>query len=129
MMKVIKVFAVFLVIHLIGWSAAHLYLAQNPKEVLLVVDTSYSMKPKFPDIEQWIDDYSAKSRYQAIRIGTDKAMLGKLDELKSRSVIFRTAFGRVTEGSFNQYLDIKADKKILLSDGVIKPEGWEVVVF
>ncbi len=129
MMKMIKVFAVFLVIHLAGWVAAHLYLGQNPKEVLLVVDTSYSMKPKFTEIEQWIENYSDKSRYQAIRVGTDKAMLGKLDELKSRSVIFRTAFGRITEGSFNQYQDIEADEKILLSDGVIKPDGWKVIVF
>lgn len=128
-MKMIKVFAVFLVIHLAGWFAAHLYLGQNPKEVLLVVDTSYSMKPKFPDIEQWIDDYSGKARYKSIQIGTDKAMLGKLDDLKSRSVIFRTSFGRITEGSFEQYLAIKADEKILLSDGAIKPEGWKVVVF
>lgn len=128
-MKVIKVFAVFLMIHLLGWSAAHLYLGQNPKEVLLVVDTSYSMKPKFPEIEQWIDNYSANSRYQTIRVGTDKAILGNLDELKSRSIIFRTAFGRITEGSFAQYMNIRADERILLSDGVIKPDGWEVVVF
>ncbi len=128
-MKVVKVFAVFLVIHSAAWVAAHLYLGQNPKEVLIVVDTSYSMKPEFPKIEEWIEDYSGKSRYEVIQVGTDKAMLGKLDELKSRSVIFRTAFGKLTEDSFTQYRDIHVDEKILLSDGAVKPDGWRVVVF
>lgn len=128
-MKMVKVFAVFLCLHIAGWAAAHVYLGQNPKQVLLVVDTSYSMKPQFPQIEAWIDDYAAASRYQAIRVGTDKAMLGQLDELKSRSVIFRTAFGRMTEGSLDRYLDLKADEKILLSDGTVQPEGWKVINF
>ncbi|MEZ5535740.1 MAG: hypothetical protein R3F02_08940 [Thiolinea sp.] len=129
MMKLVKVFALFFVLHAAGWAAAHMYLDQNPKQVLLVVDTSYSMKPKFTDIDEWIDDYVASSRYQSIRVGTDKAMLGKLDELKARSVIFRTAFGRMTEGSLDRYYGIAAEEKILLSDGSIKPEGWKVVSF
>jgi hypothetical protein len=127
--KLIKVFAVFFILHAAGWAAAHVYLNQNPKQVLLVVDTSYSMKPKFTEIEEWIDDFAGAARYQTIRVGTDKAMLGKLDELKSRSVIFRTAFGRMTEGSLEQYHGIPAKEKILLSDGAIKPEGWTVVAF
>lgn len=129
MMKVVKVFAVFLCLHIAGWVAAHAYLVQNPKQVLLVVDTSYSMKPQFPEIAAWIDEYAATSRYQAIRMGTDKAMLGPLDELKSRSIIFRTAFGRITEGSLDRYLDLKVDEKILLSDGTVRPEGWKVINF
>lgn len=128
-MKLIKVFTLFFVLHAAGWAAAHVYLGQHPQQVLLVVDTSYSMKPQFTAIDEWINDFAAGSRYQSIIVGTDKAMLGKLDELTSRSVIFRTAFGRMTEGSLDRYHGIEAEEKILLSDGAIKPEGWTVVSF
>lgn len=128
-MKLLKVFALFSIVHALGWGAAHVYLEQNPKQVLLVVDTSYSMKPEFSAIEAWIDDFAAGARYQTISVGTDKAMLGKLDELKSRSMIFRTAFGRMTEGSLDRYHELPAEEKILLSDGAIKPLGWKVVEF
>lgn len=128
-MKLIKVFALFIVLHLAAWAGAHWYLDQNRTEVLLVVDTSYSMKPKFPEMTDWIADFDGGSRYQTVTVGTDKAQLGVLSELKSHSVIFRTSFGRMTEESLNQYRGSQAKQKILLSDGSIKPAGWKVVSF
>ena len=128
-MKWIKVFALFFLLHLAGWAAAHVYLGQNPQQLLVVVDTSYSMKPKFSAMEDWIDGMENSSRYQTVRIGTDKAMLGKLSDLKSRSVIFRTSFGRMTAESLARYRGVEASEKILLSDGKLQPEGWKVVAF
>lgn len=128
-MKFIKVFALFIMLHLAAWAGAHWYLDQHRKEVLLVVDTSYSMKPKFPDMGDWIEKFDADSRYTTVKVGTDKAPLGVLSELKSHSVIFRTAFGRMTEDSLNQYRSSSAKQKILLSDGSITPDGWKVVSF
>ena len=128
-MKFIKVFALFIVLHLAAWAGAHWYLDQNRTEVLLVVDTSYSMKPKFPEMTDWIEKFDDNSRYKTVTVGTDKARLGVLSELKSNSVIFRTAFGRMTEASLDQYRGSQAKQKILLSDGSIKPDGWKVVSF
>ncbi|MGB0848655.1 MAG: hypothetical protein ACPGSM_18125 [Thiolinea sp.] len=128
-MKGLKVFALFILLHITGWAAAHVYMNQNPQQVLVVVDTSYAMKPKFPAMQDWIDQMEASARYQVVRIGTDKAMLGKLADLKSRSVIFRTAFGRMTAENLTRYRGVDAGEKILLSDGKIKPEGWRVVSF
>jgi len=128
-MKLLKVFAAFIVLHVMAWGAAHWYLSQHPAESLLVVDTSYSMKPKFPEMGEWIEKYHAKARYKAVTVGTDKAVLGQLSELKSYSVIFRTSFGRMTEASLDQYRNIVATEKVLLSDGMIQPDGWKVVKF
>ena len=130
-MRILKVFALFALLHMAGWLAAHFYLRDRPTEVLVVVDTSYAMKPKFPAMQQWIDDFSSSSRYQRISIGTDKAMLGPLDALKSNSIIFRTAFGRMEMEHLQRYLGVAASRKILLSDGSVKPEGsgWELVTF
>ena len=128
-MKFIKVFALFIVLHLSAWAGAHWYLDQNRTEVLLVVDTSYSMKPKFAEMTDWIENFDDDSRYKTVIVGTDKAQLGVLSELKSNSVIFRTAFGRMTESSLDQYRGSGAKQKILLSDGSIKPDGWKVISF
>lgn len=128
-MKWLQVFGLFALLHIAGWAAAHVYMNQNPQQVLVVVDTSFAMKPKFPAVQDWIDSKEASARYQVVTVGTDKAMLGKLSDLKSRSVIFRTAFGRMDAENLARYRGFKADEKILLSDGKVQPDGWEVVAF
>jgi len=128
-MKLLKVFALFLILHGAAWAGAHWYLSQNKPEVLLVVDTSYSMKPKFNEMREWIESFDTGSRYKTVVVGTDKALLGQLDELKSHSVIFRTAFGRMTETNLQRYKDSQAKEKILLSDGTFKPDGWKLIEF
>jgi len=128
-MKIIKIFSIFVFLHLVAWSAAHLYLSKNTAEILLVVDTSYAMKPKFSAIKQWIISLENKSRYKKIIIGTDKALLGDLSQLKSKDIIFRTAFGRMNNDNLNRYIGMNPNKKILLSDGNIQPKGWQVVNF
>jgi len=128
-MKLLKVFVVFLILHASAWVGTHWYLSQNKPEVLLVVDTSYSMKPKFNEMREWIESFDSRSRYKTVIVGTDKALLGQLAELKSSAVIFRTAFGRMTEANLQRYTSAKNKEKILLSDGTFKPEGWELVVF
>ena len=128
-MKLLKVFAVFAVLHLLGWIGAHVYQSNNPKEVLLVVDTSFSMKPHFPAMQSWIDQYETGSRYRRIVIGSDKAEFGDLTDLKSKESLFRTVFGRLTDDSLKRYEGSDAAEKILLSDGSIRPTGWDIVTF
>ena len=128
-MKLVKIFSLFLVLHIVAWSGAHWYLSQNKPEVLLVVDTSYSMKPKFSEMRDWIASFESSSRYKTVIVGTDKALLGNLAELKSHSVIFRTAFGRMTETNLQRYSSSKNKEKILLSDGSLTPDGWKLVIF
>jgi len=128
-MKLLKVFALFIALHVTAWGASHWYLSQNKSDILLVVDTSYSMKPKFSEMEKWIANYDSNARYRTITVGTDKAELGNIDELKSYASIFRTAFGRMSEASLQRYTATKAKEKILLSDGLIQPEGWKVISF
>ena len=127
-MKYLKVFSLFIVLHAAAWGGAHTYFNSNEEKILIVVDTSYSMKQKFPEIKQWIEDYEANARYKSIMIGTDKAMLGKLSELRRKEEIFRTAFGIMKEENLKRYSN-QQGRKILLSDGVINPEGWDVVDF
>ena len=128
-MKFIKVFALFIVIHAAAWAGAHIYQNQHRQIILVVADTSYAMKPKFPAMQEWIEKFQAQSRYKDILIGTDKAMLGNLAELKSKTVIFRTAFGSMNPESLARYNDIQADRKILLSDSNVKIPNWEVIPF
>ncbi|HPE61000.1 MAG: hypothetical protein KDI15_02840 [Thiothrix sp.] len=128
-MKFLVAFSVFALLHLAGWAGAHVWLSRHQSEVLLVVDTSYGLKPHFTDMEDWISRFVARTRYKTITVGTDKALLGPLDSLPSQSVIFRTAFGRMTEENLARYATSTAKRRILLSDGSIDPAGWEVVEF
>lgn len=128
-MKFIKVFALFTLIQAAAWAGAHVYQNQHRETILIVVDTSYAMKPKFPAMQDWIENYETQARYKNLLVGTDKAMLGKLADLKSKTVIFRTSFGSMTTDSLARYADTTATKKILLSDGKAQVTGWELVKF
>ena len=129
-MRFLKIFGLMLALHAVAWIAMHSYLSANPREVLIVVDTSYSMKENFPKVDQWIDDYQTGSRYQSVQIGTDKAALGELSDLSSRDVIFRTSFGKLAEDNLSRlYSTVRADRKLLLTNSPVEPDGWEVVSF
>lgn len=128
-MKALKVFALFIVLHVAAWAGTHVYLSQHPPQLLVVVDTSYAMKPQFGAMEAWINALQTSTRYQHIVVGTDKAMLGDLDSIQSKATIFRTVFGRMTAENLQRYEQVQASEKILLSDGSIRPAGWKVVTF
>ena len=128
-MKWLKVFALFFGLHAAAWAAAHVYHGSNPKTVLVVADTSFIMKPQFAAMQKWIEDFETDGRYQEIMIGTDKALIGPLTDIRSRNSIFRAAFGKSSAESLLRYSSFTADKKIWLSDGSITPNGWSVVKF
>jgi len=129
-MKYAKIFAIFVMLHLAAWIGTHVYASNSNNHVLIVVDTSFSMKTKFPKIRQWIDDYESQNRYKKILIGTDKAMLGEITQLPSKDVIFRKSFGKLQESNLKRhYGGEKVKQKILLSDGSIQPSDWETVEF
>jgi len=129
-MKYLKIFSLFAVLHVVAWGVAHLYIQNNNKPVLIVVDTSFAMKTKFPSVQQWIKDYAEQNRYKKIIVGTDKVMLGELDQLQSMNVIFRTSFGKLQQSNLSKnYSQVDASEKILLSDGVLDPSGWKTVEF
>ncbi len=129
-MRFIKMFGLLILLQGILWIGSHVFFSANKSDVLLVVDTSFSMKPNFPSVKNWIENYQSSARYKNVTIGTDKASLGELPELASMDVIFRTSFGNLNEANLKRlYSHVKAKEKILLSDGTLKPEGWDVVAF
>lgn len=128
-MKWLKVFSVFIVLHLLLWGGAHVYRSLNPTETMLGVDTSFNLKSSFPAMQSWIEDYEANARYERITIVTDKSLVGPLDSITSRRSIFRTAFGRSSAGDFEAHQSTPADNRVLLSDGSFVIEGWDLVSF
>lgn len=128
-MKWAKVFAAFALLHVLGWAGTHLWLTANPKTTLVVADTSFSMKAEFPAMRRWIDENVADTRYTRVLVGTDKALIGPLEELRSTDAIFRAAFGRSDAESLKRFGAIDADTRILLSDGSFDAPGWESVTF
>lgn len=128
-MKWIKVFAVFVVLHLIGWFGAHWYKKDNPQHVLVVADTSFALKPEYPAMQRWIESFASDNRYRKITIGTDKALIGDLDQIKSIDSIFRASFGRSNPDALKRYASTDADEKIFLSDGEFDLSGWTLVRF
>ncbi len=127
-MKPVKILFLFFLLHCFAWGGTHLYLSGSPEKILVVVDTSYSMKKKFPQVERWIKSFHGSARYKEISIGTDKALIGNIDDLNSYNDIFRTSFGRFKLESLNKYSS-SPDKRFFLSDISSAPEGWELVSF
>ena len=128
-MKWFKVFSVFLVLHMVAWVGAHIYKMERPEEVLIVADTSFALKSQYPDMQRWIEAYSSDNRYREILIGTDKAFIDKLVNIKSIDSIFRVSFGRSSADSLKRYDSQQADERIFLSDGEFTPSGWTLVRF
>jgi len=128
-MKWIKVFAVFFVLHLVGWFAAHWYKKDHPDQVLVVADTSFALKSEYPAMQRWIEQFASDNRYRNIIVGTDKALIGDLADVRSIDSIFRVSFGRSSSDSLKQYDSEQVDERIFLSDGEFKPAGWTLVRF
>ena len=128
-MKWLKVFAVFFVLHLLGWGGAHWYKKDRPERILIVADTSFALKSHFPDMQRWIEDYASDDRYREIFVGTDKAFIGELSKIKSNDSIFRVSFGRSNTDSLKRYESRQMDKRIFLSDGEVSPPNWTLVEF
>lgn len=129
-MKFPKIFGALIIVQLLVWVAAHFYFSANKSVVLVVADTSFSMKKNFPEVKHWINNFESKRRYSTVLVGTDKAALGELADLNSKDVIFRTSFGKLSgENLTRLYSHVAADKRILLSDGSLTPSGWEVIKF
>lgn len=127
-MALLKSFAAFALLQVALWGGTHFYFTTNPKQVLLVVDTSYAMKPHFTDAQKWIDDYVAGTRYKSIEVGTDKVALGNINDLRSQDVLFRTAFGRISaENVAALYANENAPTKYLLTSEPLELDGWQVV--
>ncbi len=128
-MKWLKIFSVFIVLHAIAWAVAHGIKKERPEQVLVVADTSFALKATHPDMQRWIENYASDNRYRQITIGTDKALIGELSEIKSVDSVFRTSFGRSSPDSLKQYRSVAADQRIFLSDGSFEPDGWTLVKF
>lgn len=128
-MKWLKVFAVFLILHAVGWIGAHWYKSQHPQQVLIVADTSFALKSQYPNMQRWIENYAGNARYRNIIVGTDKAIIGDLSDVKSIDSIFRVSFGRSDANSLKRYESQRVDERILLTDGDFSAPGWTVIKF
>ncbi len=129
-MKPLKIFGAMIILHVAFWTGSHMVLQNNKSVILLVVDTSYSMKQNFPAVQTWIENYQSTDRYKSVLIGTDKALLGELSGLKSMDVIFRTSFGKLNPDNLTRLYSLtKSNERYLLSDGSLSPEGWQLVTF
>lgn len=128
-MKWLKVFSVFFILHALAWVGGHWYKSANPEQVLVVADTSFALKDQYPEMERWIENFSSDNRYREIIVGTDKAFIGDLADIKSIDSIFRVSFGRSNADSLRRYDSQQVDERIFLSDGDFNAPGWTQVDF
>lgn len=111
-----------------GFAAAHFYYSGNPRDVLIVVDSSYGLSGYQSQIEDWINEFESSARYSELQFATDKTYLGKGDANRDR--LFRVNFGKMDPGTLNQnYPARKYDERILLTFTGADASGWQVVEF
>jgi hypothetical protein len=127
--KWVKVFSVFVGLHVLAWVGTHVWLSINPRVNVVIADTSFSMRPHFSAMQTWIEDYADDVRYTRVVVGTDRAIIGPLDELRSTDDIFRTSFGRSSPEALAALRDSSADEHIVLTDGSLSASGWTAVRF
>lgn len=125
--KVISI-AIALVLQTGGLLGAHLYYDSNPRDVLIVVDSSYGLSGVQNQIDEWIENYARSERYSELHFATDKSYLGKGDANQDR--LYRVSFGKMNGSLLNQtYPANQYDERVLLTFTGVDVDGWKVVDF
>ena len=120
--------ALAVVLQVAGLAGAHFYYQQNPRDALIVVDSSYGLKAFQNQIDQWISEFAASKRYTDIHFATDKTYLG--EGVAHKDKLFRVSFGTMDVSALDQkYSAKKYDERILLTFTGQSVAGWEVVEF
>jgi len=129
--NMLKVLLICIGLNFATMGGAHVYLSENPDKVLLVVDTSNTIKPVKNDIIEWIRSYSNSARYKELHIATDKAYLGTLEGLPGVETVFRVTFGKLNVQSVtNKYaMDTNYQSKLLLTNQDTNIEGVSTISF
>jgi hypothetical protein len=111
-----------------GLVGAHFYYGSNPRDVLIVVDSSYGLSGYQSQIEDWIDDYGSSARYSELHFATDKTYLGRGDA--NRDKLYRVSFGKMDVSLLNQNFTAREyDERVLLTFTGADANGWNVVSF
>lgn len=109
-----------------GLAGAHFYYDANPRDVLIVVDSSYGLSGYQSQIEDWLDDYEQSERYSELHFATDKTYLGKGDANRDR--LYRVSFGKMNSETLNQTFPSRQyDHRVLLTFTGADASGWEVI--
>ncbi len=116
------------VLQLGGLVGAHFYYDGNPRDAIVVVDSSYGLKAYQAQIDQWIGSFLSSKRYTEVHFATDKSYLGV--GLSNKDKLYRVSFGKMDSGALNQqYTTKKYDERILLTFTGQDIDGWKVVNF
>lgn len=106
--------------------AFHINLSNSPREVIIVVESSYGLTEYQNDMLDKIEEIKENSRYKIFHYGTDKSYIGpdgNIDEM------FKVNFGKADMSKLKElYPDDKYDKKYLLVFTEIKNiSGWNII--
>lgn len=105
--------------------AGHIYFTNNPKEVAIVVESSYGLTTYRNNIVETIESLEESSRYTSFHYGTDKTYQGKDVSLDS---LFRVNFGKVDASKLDiLYPSNKYSLRYLLSFTDVKLNGWDII--
>jgi|TARA_B110000503_G_C6997357_1_gene349997 hypothetical protein len=111
-----------------GLLGAHLYYSANPRDVLIVVDTSYGMSAYQTRMAKWLEGYENSQRYRDFHYATDKSYLGP--GAANRDKLYRVSFGSMEVNTLEQkYPENKYSDRILLTFTVDALSGWLVIHF
>ncbi len=122
--KVISV-TIAIVLQLSMFLAGHFYFTNNPKEVAIVVESSYGLTTYRSNIERVIGEIEDSSRYTNFSYGTDKTYLGENINLDS---LFRVNFGKMDVSKLeNLYPGRDYELRYLLSFTDVQPKGWKII--
>jgi hypothetical protein len=111
-----------------GLLGAHLYYSANPRDVLIVVDSSYGMSAYQTRMAKWLEGYENSQRYRDFHYATDKSYLGL--GAANRDKLYRVSFGSMEVNTLEQkYPKYKYSDRILLTVTVDALSGWVVIHF
>ena len=117
-----------LVMQVGGLLGAHFYFSANPRNVLIVVDTSYGLSAYQTRMAKWLADYESSQRYRDVHYATDKSYLGL--GAANRDKLYRVSFGSMDISNLDQkYPKNKYSDRILLTFTTDALSGWDVIHF
>lgn len=103
----------------------HIYYTKNPKNVAIVVESSYGLTQFQNKIVDAVDVIDTDSKYTVFHYGTDKHYEGPDAEIGK---LFKIGFGKINVKALDKLYPKKDyNKRYLLTFTDAKAGGWEII--
>lgn len=118
--------ALVLVLNCGVFGASHWYFTNNPRQTLVIIDSSFSMSQQWRLVNPSIEEIDSKHRYDQLYLATDKADIGIISPPQIKLQI---PYGtRDLQQAANKYSHLKSWRSYMITNADQIPSPFKRVL-